>query len=404
MWHIIVLLVLLPCESFVPHHAPLHAASLRRSAGLLRPPAVTLRAVGEGLDAVVDAGLNRKNATDPVRMELSVLPESLPAILPLSDSAAPDGAAPGDAPGDATAVAAADEADSGRGDLGYKAILLCVAALWGTNFPAVRYLETFDVSSSSLAVARFGLAAAALLPTLIGKDRELILAAMECGLWAAIGYVAQALGLEGAEANKAAFLCSLHVVAVPLMSALLGIGERIKPKQWASAVLALLGVALLEGAGAKPPSVADALLLLQPLGFGFSYLRVQEASRRFPGEGLALSAGQLLTVALASVAWLGFDAVHGTPVHLANLMSSPAALGAVAYTGLLTTALTIYLQTLSLEFVSATDMTLIISTEPLVAAGVSAALLGEQMTRAGLLGGAIIFATCVWSELGGGSD
>uniref|UniRef100_A0A7R9UAU3 EamA domain-containing protein n=1 Tax=Pinguiococcus pyrenoidosus TaxID=172671 RepID=A0A7R9UAU3_9STRA len=282
----------------------------------------------------------------------------------------------------------------------YKALLVLVAVFWGTNFPAVRFIEGYDVSSSSLAALRFGIAGLVLAPTLAGKPRALLLAGLECGLWAAAGYVAQAIGLEVVEANKAAFICCLHVVLVPFLSKLLGVAD-VKGRQWVAAVLALLGVGLLEGADTSLPSASDALLLLQPLGFGISYIKIEEAAKRFPGECTALSAAQLVTVALVSFAWVGVDCFNGVSPAISAVTSSPTAIAAVLYTGLITTALTIYLQTLALEKVSATDMTVIISTEPLVAAVVSVLALGERLSPLGAVGGAIIFGTCLWSQLTG---
>jgi len=280
----------------------------------------------------------------------------------------------------------------------YKGMILLVAFFWGTNFPAVRFIEEFDVPSSTLAGARFGIAALALLPSLIGKEKDIWIASLEAGLWSGIGYLAQAIGLESAAASKAAFICSLHVVLVPFVSRIFGLAE-IKRRQWAAAALALLGVALLEGAGSSAPTAGDALLLLQPIGFGLSYLRVEDANEKYPGECLAISAGQLLAVALVSFAWMGFDAANGIAPALGPIMQSKMAIGATLYTGLVTTSLTIFLQTLALQRVSATDMTVLISTEPLVAALISVFVLGEQLSPLGGLGGLIIFCTCVGSEL-----
>ena len=69
------------------------------------------------------------------------------------------------------------------------AALVGVAALWGTNFPAVRYLlEDGTTSPAAYAVARFGVAAVALAPFLPRAScRGALVAGAECGAWIAAG-------------------------------------------------------------------------------------------------------------------------------------------------------------------------------------------------------------------------
>ena len=98
------------------------------------------------------------------------------------------------------------------------AALLAVAVLWGTNFPAVRYLVTDPISLTPAAYsfARFGASALALSPFLPrASSKGALLAGAECGLWIAAGYVVQCLALQGTTAAKGALLAALQVVVVP---------------------------------------------------------------------------------------------------------------------------------------------------------------------------------------------
>ena len=221
--------------------------------------------------------------------------------------------------------------------------------LWGTNFPAVRYLVTDPVSLSpaAYAFARFSASALALAP-LLGKasSRGALVAGAECGLWIAGGYVVQCLALQGTTAAKGALLAALQVVVVPAAVALV---PALRPKgkgaagpstkDWACAGAALAGVALLELEGLTAPGPADAIAALQPVFFGISYLRLADAGRRFPSDddALAMAAAQVVAVAVVAAAWLGvagegLDSVVGAlqePVTLAVLawtaLASPAA-------------------------------------------------------------------------------
>ena len=286
--------------------------------------------------------------------------------------------------GDAAAAAAAGDDEALA-----VAALVAVAVLWGTNFPAVRYLVSDPVALSppAYAVARFGAAALALAPALPRASAPGALAAgCECGLWIAAGYVAQCLALQSTTAAKGALLAALQVVVVP--AAVLAFPS-LRPagpppsagrsrKEWACAAAALAGVALLEAEGLAPPVAGDAFAALQPLFFGLSYLRIAAAAEKFPSadDALAMSAAQVAAVAAVALAW--FAAAGGDAAATAAAVASDPAAGAVlAWTALASTALTVVLQTYALKRVSAATASLVVSSEPLWAALLAAMLLGE---------------------------
>ena len=148
------------------------------------------------------------------------------------------------------------------------AALLAVAVLWGTNFPAVRYLVTDPVSLTPAAYsfARFGASALALSPLLPrASSKGALLAGAECGLWIAAGYVVQCLALQGTTAAKGALLAALQVVVVPAVVVLFPAlrpkeGKQPTMKDWVCAGAALSGVALLELQGLTAPVASDAAL------------------------------------------------------------------------------------------------------------------------------------------------
>jgi drug/metabolite transporter (DMT)-like permease len=247
-----------------------------------------------------------------------------------------------------------------------RALLLFVAMLWGTNFAAVKYLETLcfhppcNHPPSQAAFARFGVAALVSLPLLIGQRKDIILAGLECGLWVTLGYITQAMALEYIPSGQCAFICSLTVVTVPLFAYFI-YGKPLKGINFISALIALTGVGVLEGVidvhdlvGMKPaiadtstailasattevvPVVAaataeassilgdlakgigiskgDLLALGQPLGFGLSFMRIEYYVEKFkdtPNRILTISAAQCLAVGFCSLLWLLYD-FHGT--------------------------------------------------------------------------------------------
>ena len=259
-----------------------------------------------------------------------------------------------------------------------RGLLLAVAMLWGTNFASVKYLETLcfhppcNHPPSEAALARFGIAAIASLPVLIGKRFDIILAGLECGLWVTLGYVTQAEALRYIDSGTCAFICSLTVVVVPLFERIFG--KPLKKSSIASAVVALSGVAVLEGmvdvtsllhiepamadtaattattivpgiteaatttttasaaattgwigslASTLGVSKGDIIALGQPIGFGFSFLRIEQYVEKFKDEKdrvLTIAAAECVAVGLCALLWVLVD-FHGTIPNMEYMVS-----------------------------------------------------------------------------------
>lgn len=142
---------------------------------------------------------------------------------PDAAAVAPTAAAAAVADGGVTGFAADGRAPPGL-SVAYlwpRVLLLGVAAIWGTNFGTVKLIQT-ALPASAAAGVRFGLAAAALSPALLGARRRLSAGlwreGVVAGLWVFAGYATQSIALEGCHANTSAFLCSLAVAAVPLLT------------------------------------------------------------------------------------------------------------------------------------------------------------------------------------------
>merc|ERR1719506_527343 len=262
---------------------------------------------------------------------------------------------------------------------------------------------------------------------------------LEVGMWNSFGYVAQAVGLETTLASKSAFLCSMAVVIVPLLDWIAG--KKLLSRQWIGAMMALVGVGFLElGGGGSGSSggggeivaatttatgvlssltsditKGDILSMVQPFTFGLGFWRMEQAMKQYPKEAPRMTAAQLTAVFLSSVVY-GlwsldvFDGgVTGIVSSLADIGSSypwhewftdPSVIFALFWTGCVTTALTIYMETLALEYLSAAETTLIFSTEPLWGTAFVVALMGEQLGMNAAVGGSLILAACIYSNLG----
>ncbi|CAN0300024.1 unnamed protein product [Ectocarpus sp. 4 AP-2014] len=166
-----------------------------------------------------------------------------------------------------------------------RAMLAGAAMLYGTNFGCVKLLEE-SVPMSLAAALRFSVALVPFVPFLKKVNPGVFRAGAEVGLLNAIGYWAQSESLMTTTASKSAFICSLAVVFVPLLDALLGGDKKDSPKAaqekaaggggggvfaamngpWFPALLAAAGVACLELIGVEGgPNSGDVWALVQPL-------------------------------------------------------------------------------------------------------------------------------------------
>lgn len=318
-------------------------------------------------------------------------------------------------------------------------LLLGAAALYGTNFSLVKLLGETDMSIGVSSTVRFGMAAMATLPWLLMPPKQpttssndgerseassnsnnviasfsndpatatalsASLAGFEVGLWNSIGYVAQAVGLETTAASKSAFLCSLAVVTVPLLDKFV-LGKSLLGRQITGIVLALAGVALLELGGENLADLhltsGDVASLLQPIAFGLGFWRMEHAMHKYPDQANRSTAAQLLAVFLASAVYAQIvDPTGWHPAELWNDLHNPTILLGLVWTGVISTALTVYMETLALKTLSAAETTLIFSTEPLWGTAFAALIMHEQLGIDAGIGALLILTGCVFSNLG----
>lgn len=166
--------------------------------------------------------------------------------------------------------------------------------------------------------------------------------------------------------------------------------------------MAVAGVGVLEfGGDATDLSLTsgDLASLLQPLMFGVAFWRMEKAMRKYPDEANRSTAAQLLAVFLTSAAYCLSTCTIDVAQIQAWLMD-PMILGSLAFTGIITTALTIYMEAVALKTLTAAETTLILSTEPLWGAGFAAFLIGEQFGIDAAVGATLIIAGCIFSNLG----
>ena len=217
--------------------------------------------------------------------------------------------------------------------LAWRGVVLGICVVWSTNFAVIKeiFQAVPSIDPSLYAAIRFSLAGLVMLPRALAnlKNTELIISSMTIGLSVFFGYFGQAVGLMTTTANKSAFICSLNVVCVALLSSL--IKKEFKIQTWISSFLAVLGVAVLESDATSPPVVGDIWSLCQPVGFGVGYVFLEYVCKKFPDNPGAITSFKILSIAFASIVW-ALTSGH-TLADLQPILESNIAVCGLLYTG-----------------------------------------------------------------------
>lgn len=283
----------------------------------------------------------------------------------------------------------------------WKVVYLGVTILYSTNYAVFK--EIIDavpgVSPSSVSAARFMIAALVVLPWSFGywRNSKVLKMGAVLGLCSFLGYFGQAQGLVTSTADKASFICSMNVVWVSFLTMIKNKSFRVQT--WVSVGLAMGGAATLELSGSATPCLGDLWLFLQPIGFGTGYVILGDLMKE--GEEMVdsktLTAFMLLVIGTLTTT----QAVQSSNFisDLTLITQSPVAMAGVLWTSVVTTALMLYLQGLAFKHVSATDASMILTTEPVWAACVATALLHEDLSPSDIIGGLLLLSASVCNEL-----
>lgn len=299
--------------------------------------------------------------------------------------------------------------------------LLVIAAIWGTNFATVKFIQSgvTPIPISTAALSRFSIAAVALLPFIPYELSKLgrrafppgfLLSSLAIGLPLGLGYFTQSVALSTTDASTSAFICSLGVVVVPILNRIIrsmgwgGDREQRSPiSTWGAPLLAVLGVALLEFGG-SPPTSGDAWALAQAVGFAGALIMNERVSARYPGLVFSQTSLQLVAVSVLSLLWATVDtsltAGAFTYPTIYEAFADPTNATALFYTGLITTAMTVWVENCALVNVSSGEVAVLLSTEPFWAAWFSSIILYEHMGPQAVAGGAIILMACLVNQSG----
>lgn len=279
------------------------------------------------------------------------------------------------------------------------------AIIWGSAFPATKYLQEAGLRVNALLSLRFTIGALALLLLTLARGSKWRASDLRDGLVAGVVLASlfwlQTAGLQSTSTTKNAFITGLYVIFTPMVA--LAFGERLKPAHAVAVAIAsvgLVGLVFRPGESFGGWTQGDTLTLANAVLIGLHIVLIGRFSRRCDAWVLTFTQVAVVAVVTSLLALVpngdGFRASHGL-----NLSGTWIGL---LWLGLAGTGLTMFLQAKYQPWLTATEAGIIFSLEPVVATllAVSGWIPGVQdhLVARQWGGAALIVAAALVAELG----
>ena len=278
-------------------------------------------------------------------------------------------------------------------------IALVLATLfWGLTFPFIRIVVR-EISPLQLVFLRGAIAALLFLPfvLLIKSNRKNFLQLLPIGAILGIlyfvSYYAQSIGLQTISSGRSAFITNLSVIFVPLLSPIFKRGLPNK-NDLISCIIAICGIYFLTNPFNKSGiQIGDIWTLVTAVCFSFQIHILQWAIEHKPFAEI-YAFWQVAFIAIFSLSLMPFlsSGPHFFP-------STPKAIYALVYLGVIAMVLTTWLQTRYQRYTSPERAAVIYIIEPVFACFFGFLLLDETMSAKNLFGGFLIIFAVLWSYI-----
>lgn len=271
-------------------------------------------------------------------------------------------------------------------------LLLMAAAMWGSSFVASKYCINSGMLQFEIVFYRFALGsvltALVFWKQLRHPTRSAVRTGVLLGLLTVVTFTLEMYGLAMTQATKASFLTATNIVMMPFLYALF-CGVRPTRYSLLAAVLAMTGVGFLsltDGFGSF--AVGDLLLLLDAATYGLNSICLVKLG----GEDsrVQISFFQFLTTAVCMGILTLFQ---GTGGHYGTV-----SVLAVLYLAAVPTVLCYLIKNLTIKYINPVRCTLILATESIFCAMLSALLLGDRLNLQ-MLAGIVLICAGVLKEI-----
>jgi len=268
--------------------------------------------------------------------------------------------------------------------------LLVMTAVWGSTFVLIKDVVARMPVADFLAV-RFVIAALAMLilfPRHVWRlGRTKLLRGLLLGAIYGAGQLLQTWGLALIAPSVSGFVTGMYVVFTPILATLL-LRQRMAGVVWIAVVMATAGLALLSLNGVSV-DLGVWLTLAAAALYGLHIVALGHLSQA--GDAFGLSAVQMVAIALVCLL--------ATAPHGPMLPPDRSAWIGVLYMALVAGAGAMLMQTWAQAHLPATRAAIVMTTEPVFAAGFAVALGSDVLTWRMLVGGALVLAAMYLVEL-----
>lgn len=270
------------------------------------------------------------------------------------------------------------------------AALLAVTAVWGSTFIILK--DTLNhVDAADFLAVRFTIAAALMVVLtrfrLAGLDRAQWARGLGLGALYGLAQILQTVGLRTTDAAVSGFITGMYVVLTPMILVLL-MRTPVSRTSMLAGGIALGGLACLSLHGTQV-SAGAALTLTASAVYALHIVALARVAAH--QEAMVLATTQMVGIALTC-------ALAGLPGGL-TVPTTAAVWWPLLYMALASGIGTMLLQTWAQARMSPTRAAVIMTGEPVFAAGFAVAIGGEALTGRLLVGGSLIVAAMLLSEL-----
>ncbi len=279
-------------------------------------------------------------------------------------------------------------------------MLLLTSFIWGTAFVAqsvgMDHLGPFTFNG-----IRNLIGAVALIPCILflskvngqtktvdGTKKDLVMGGIACGICLFVASSLQQIGIQYTTTGKAGFITACYIIIVPLFGIFLR--KKIGWKIWTAVALAVTGLYFLCLTESFTIGIGDGYIFLCAIVYAVHILVIDYFSPR--ADGVKMSCIQFLVCGVIS---LPFMFVLEIP-RWGDVIEG---LGALLYTGVLSSGVAYTLQILGQKNVNPAIASLLLSLESCFSVLAGWAVLGEKLSMRETVGCFLMFSAIILAQL-----
>ena len=275
--------------------------------------------------------------------------------------------------------------------------LLLTAAIWGFAFVVVK--DSLDYIGAVYMIAiRYSMAALVMALIFIKKwrlfNKQYLFHGLLTGLFLFIAYTTQTIGCDYTTAGKNAFLTTVYVILIPLISWVL-YKKRPGWYVFVAAILSMTGIGLLALGTGDTAGLNKGDVLTLVCGLFYALHIIWTAKYNEQGDD-TLFLTLLQFVVCAVLGWIFAPLYDGT--FPTTGIQNPRVILSMLYLGLLSTMLCFSLQNIGLKYVQSSLASLFLSFESVFGVLFSTLFLHEKLTLRMGIGCVLIFVAVVLAE------